>query len=950
MDPPAAVLVGSGSKLDPAAGGKLRLDQALRASQLAARQSSIPDAGQSAQLVPQAVFSGSGLSAQPRPHAASDGTNLTPEPLLQLASSVPLNSGVSVYGHNGSRLPTIPVTSPSFTASAFKHSTRQEATQVTGMVPVGVPASQTSGALGQTTVPALVPVAVQSSAQASRTVAEEQVRVLDDLLDHISRTDSDKFFEAPVKDEEAPGYSSVISRPMCFQVMRQKVRQREYRTWHGFVEDFELIANNAMTYNQKRSRVHKAAITMLRAGKKHLQTLELQGRKGISLLHPDGPQAAAADEAAERSQHHIQQQQQYHQQKAYAAQPGPLPTHIGPPVLAGALRMPAGGHSGGLPRASAQSPTAQAALQPHGSASGFGIWHDPSDHLLPIDCQTEDEAGFSSFSDTDWDGEGREVRESKQAGLPLTRPIPVVGSLPSSTSKPLIIPTGAQVLAKAPQLKQAVTMQTWHQLLGSASGHTQPSRLSKPDLQPSSGATSAAASAHDAKASWHARFPESLDIIAAAAAASGWPPTLQTPLLEQQNAPGPSPAGPSHQLGAPSSMPAANTGPASPSAPDAEAEQHPELKCKAAFENGANTEGEPEDLAADASASEDLDPSSKSAALPDSLAHLQSAKASGASNLLKPSRVRQLEWQARWLQLRMKELGWQQHRASQQLLALEGPTPAVIQTAQAAAAQPAVAAGDGAGSQSTKQQTAPEGPEGPAAALKSETAAAGTNQGLAAQAGQLQATQAPPAVDIPGEKPITLEGMVGPPAHDLAPASAPQPSTSSAAHETPLNTSAPGSSQAAALKAVAPTAAALTGSIVAAKPDAQQGHPAKQSVLSSTRQGAVQKRMYRSKHRRRRQPLPSMQTLDAHPFFAARARQAQTSQPGTSLSIGGHSAEGHPTQEKPAWAQMPAEAREGLDDEQALLLPACVHWGLEQLGKHVTASKRLLLQTQVITD
>ena len=43
--------------------------------------------------------------------------------------------------------------------------------------------------------------------------------------------------------------------------------------------DFELICSNAMTYNQKRSRVHKSALSMLRAGKKQLQAAELEGRK-----------------------------------------------------------------------------------------------------------------------------------------------------------------------------------------------------------------------------------------------------------------------------------------------------------------------------------------------------------------------------------------------------------------------------------------------------------------------------------------------------------------------------------------------------------------------------------------------------------------------------------------------------------------------------------------------
>ncbi|BDA41501.1 probable Bromodomain-containing protein 9 at N-terminal half [Coccomyxa sp. Obi] len=122
------------------------------------------------------------------------------------------------------------------------------------------------------------------------------------LLINISRMDSDGFFEEPVREEDAPGYYDVIKQPMCFQRMKDKLRGREYRTWRGLVADFELICSNAMTYNQKRSRVHKSALSMLRAGKKQLQAAELEGRKAVALLHPEGPTAAAADEAREAAE------------------------------------------------------------------------------------------------------------------------------------------------------------------------------------------------------------------------------------------------------------------------------------------------------------------------------------------------------------------------------------------------------------------------------------------------------------------------------------------------------------------------------------------------------------------------------------------------------------------------------------------------------------------------
>lgn len=145
------------------------------------------------------------------------------------------------------------------------------------------------------------------------------------LINQIStKLDTDRVFDQPVSEEVAPGYHDFIKRPMCFQRMRDKVSHlvplhgsscaqsshamlfltinlqrchnmaelldlslpasaqvhgREYRTWRGFVEDFELICNNAMIYNQKRSRVHKSALAILRAGKKWLQAAELAGRK-----------------------------------------------------------------------------------------------------------------------------------------------------------------------------------------------------------------------------------------------------------------------------------------------------------------------------------------------------------------------------------------------------------------------------------------------------------------------------------------------------------------------------------------------------------------------------------------------------------------------------------------------------------------------------------------------
>ena len=58
------------------------------------------------------------------------------------------------------------------------------------------------------------------------------------------------------------------------QTMREKVLARKYRSWRAFMADFDVIFSNAMTYNQKKSRVHHAAEVLVRAGNKLLQAAE----------------------------------------------------------------------------------------------------------------------------------------------------------------------------------------------------------------------------------------------------------------------------------------------------------------------------------------------------------------------------------------------------------------------------------------------------------------------------------------------------------------------------------------------------------------------------------------------------------------------------------------------------------------------------------------------------
>ena len=79
------------------------------------------------------------------------------------------------------------------------------------------------GSSMEAALPAAAPALAPAPAPGSAPTGFDPVDVLVGLLDNISRMDGDDFFEAPVREEDAPGYYDVIKRPMCFQRMKDKV-------------------------------------------------------------------------------------------------------------------------------------------------------------------------------------------------------------------------------------------------------------------------------------------------------------------------------------------------------------------------------------------------------------------------------------------------------------------------------------------------------------------------------------------------------------------------------------------------------------------------------------------------------------------------------------------------------------------------------------------------------
>lgn len=100
-------------------------------------------------------------------------------------------------------------------------------------------------------------------------------KLLDHLLRALEKKDPHQFFAWPVTDDIAPGYSSIISDPMDFLSIRQKVDENEYSTLQEFSDDFRLMCENAIKYNHVETVYHKAAKKLLHVGGRMLQPSQL---------------------------------------------------------------------------------------------------------------------------------------------------------------------------------------------------------------------------------------------------------------------------------------------------------------------------------------------------------------------------------------------------------------------------------------------------------------------------------------------------------------------------------------------------------------------------------------------------------------------------------------------------------------------------------------------------
>ena len=110
--------------------------------------------------------------------------------------------------------------------------------------------------------------------------------LLEHLLKQLERKDTHEVFAWPVNDMIAPGYSSVISKPMDFSTIRNKIITNQYYNVNNFKKDFNLMIENCCVYNKPDTMYYDIAKKLSAAGAKIMNKERLKNvRRSLKFLH-----------------------------------------------------------------------------------------------------------------------------------------------------------------------------------------------------------------------------------------------------------------------------------------------------------------------------------------------------------------------------------------------------------------------------------------------------------------------------------------------------------------------------------------------------------------------------------------------------------------------------------------------------------------------------------------
>ena len=71
------------------------------------------------------------------------------------------------------------------------------------------------------------------------------------ILDDVRSWDTIGMFHNPVSEEEVPGYSKIITRPMDLSTLAVRVKNNKYDAAEDFIDDLYLMVSNATSFNER---------------------------------------------------------------------------------------------------------------------------------------------------------------------------------------------------------------------------------------------------------------------------------------------------------------------------------------------------------------------------------------------------------------------------------------------------------------------------------------------------------------------------------------------------------------------------------------------------------------------------------------------------------------------------------------------------------------------------
>ncbi|KAK7891298.1 hypothetical protein WMY93_023261 [Mugilogobius chulae] len=110
------------------------------------------------------------------------------------------------------------------------------------------------------------------------------------VLQQLQEKDQYSIFAQPVNTKEVTDYLDVITNPMDYSTMRQRIDDHVYRDLDHFEADFNLMITNCLTYNAKDNFFYKAGLRMqdhggviLRRARREVERIGFDFPSGIHL-------------------------------------------------------------------------------------------------------------------------------------------------------------------------------------------------------------------------------------------------------------------------------------------------------------------------------------------------------------------------------------------------------------------------------------------------------------------------------------------------------------------------------------------------------------------------------------------------------------------------------------------------------------------------------------------